>query len=230
MNPKFVPPNSRAIFFDAVGTLITPCPSAVDVYHEAGKRYGLALDRATIAERFQKRFRQEEEHDRAADWRVDESRERQRWWNIVQGVFAELHQPAQLFEDLWSHFARPEAWRLADGLDAVFTNALQSGLVLGVASNFDRRLHQILDGHCQFRGVTHRIISSETGWRKPALRFFQRVIESAQCRPDEMIFVGDQPETDAEGAHLAGMRAILLMPEGSPPRSIPTIHQLTELL
>ncbi|MCX7700943.1 MAG: hypothetical protein N2039_08705, partial [Gemmataceae bacterium] len=101
MNPVFIPSCCRAIFFDAVGTLIHPQPDAIEVYHEVGRRHGYPLDRPTIAQRFRQKFDEEEQRDAAAGWTVSEERERQRWAAIVRGVFVESNEVEPIFRELW---------------------------------------------------------------------------------------------------------------------------------
>ena len=73
----------RAVVFDAVGTLLTPEPSAAEVYAEVGRRFGSRLDLPAIRARFRAAFAQEDERDRAASWRTDPAREERRWRAIV---------------------------------------------------------------------------------------------------------------------------------------------------
>jgi putative hydrolase of the HAD superfamily len=54
------------------------------------------------------------------------------------------------------------------------------------------------------------VISSVVGFRKPAVEFFQQVIEVAACEPDEVLFVGDDMDNDYLGATASGLEARLL--------------------
>src|SRR5206468_12322464 len=101
----------RAVVFDAVGTLITPDPPAPVVYAEIGRKYGSRLDLDVITARFRAAFRAEEEIDRAAGWRTDESREERRWRSIVAATLGDVSDTEACFRELWQHFARPTAWQ-----------------------------------------------------------------------------------------------------------------------
>ena len=81
--PRLVPPGTRAVFFDAVGTLIHPDPPAPSVYAEAARRFGSRLDLPAVAARFRAAFRRQEELDHAGGLRTDEAREVARWRAIV---------------------------------------------------------------------------------------------------------------------------------------------------
>src|SRR5262245_26789198 len=100
----------RAVFFDAVGTLIHPDPAATLVYEEVGRRYGSSLDRAVIARRFADAFQRQEEIDRANAWRTSEEREHRRWRDIFGEVLDDVPDPEACFTELYTHFARPQAW------------------------------------------------------------------------------------------------------------------------
>ena len=100
----------RAVFFDAVGTLIVPDPPAPEAYAAVGRRHGSRLAVATVADRFRAAFRREEESDRAAGWRTDDRREGRRWRSIVAAVLDDVPDAEACFRELWDHFARPAAW------------------------------------------------------------------------------------------------------------------------
>ena len=60
------PASVKAVFFDAVGTLIHPEPSAATVYHSVGMRHGSRLDHATVKARFRAAFRRQRRTGKAS--------------------------------------------------------------------------------------------------------------------------------------------------------------------
>jgi putative hydrolase of the HAD superfamily len=52
------------------------------------------------------------------------------------------------------------------------------------------------------------VISEEVGLRKPDRRIFERAISDWSVTPDSVLFVGDDPIADIEGARGAGMQAL----------------------
>lgn len=204
----------RAVVFDAVGTLIHPDPPAAEVYAAAGQRFGSRHDSATIRARFRAAFAHEEAADRTAGHRTDGAREVRRWRAIVAAVLDDVADVDGCFRELFDHFARPAAWRCDSADVALLAELARRGLTLGVASNFDRRLHAVFDGLPGLAPVRVRVISAEVGWRKPAAEFFAAVVRAADCEPGEVLFVGDDFANDYEGATAAGLRAVLLDPHG----------------
>lgn len=52
------------------------------------------------------------------------------------------------------------------------------------------------------------MVSEQEGLRKPNPLIFQRALTRLEVRPEEAVYVGDNPIADIEGAHGAGMRAV----------------------
>jgi putative hydrolase of the HAD superfamily len=210
---SFVPSEVRAVFFDAVGTLILPRPPAHDVYAAVAAKQGATLDPRVVRERFVAAYKSEEEADRAGGWRTSEERERRRWRTIVTSALAELPDPEAGFLDLFEHFARPDSWELSPHAVGVLEKFERRGLVLGMGTNYDSRVERVVAGLPELSPVAGRlVISAAVGYRKPAAEFFQEVIRIAGCAPREIVFVGDDPENDFIGARNAGLRSLLIDP------------------
>jgi putative hydrolase of the HAD superfamily len=205
----------RAVFFDAIGTLLAPAVHPARTYVEAARRYGAELSDAVVRERFITAFQREEEVDEQAGWRVDEAREHQRWRRIVATCLREVADLEACFRDLWEHFSRPAAWRPHPEAARVLGELQGRGVVVGIASNFDARLLSVLEGIVELSLVRGRcVISSLAGFRKPAPQLFQAVVVCANSPAESVLFVGDQPRNDVAGARAAGLRGVLYDPEG----------------
>jgi putative hydrolase of the HAD superfamily len=229
MNRRLIPADTRAVFFDAVGTVLHPTPGAPVVYAEAAVKYGLPADPAAILDRFREAYLRQEQADARAGWATDEMREVARWKAIVRETLPGA--PPECFWDLYSHFAKPGAWRVPADVPVVLAALGARGLNLGLASNYDKRLKYVLWGHPELEPLFDRIvISSQIGVRKPGAGFFERLAEVADCRPSEVVLVGDDYENDYLGATVAGMRAILLDPKGRHPEVPDRVAGLDELL
>jgi len=206
-----IQPGTRAVCFDAVGTLIFPAVPPADTYADVARRQGLTIDPAVIRPRFVAAFRAEEDADRLTGWVTDEAREHERWRRIVTASLPELPDPDRGFAELFAHFARPGAWSVHPDAAAVFEELAQRGITLGIGSNFDARLSDVVAGHPVLRPVAGRVVVSATvGYRKPAPRFFAEVVRVAGCAAAEIVFVGDDLENDYHGPEAAGLVPVLL--------------------
>jgi putative hydrolase of the HAD superfamily len=227
----FLPESIRAVFFDAVGTLIHPEPPAPAVYAAVGQRFGSQRTPADVAGRFRRAFRRQEELDYAAGLRTGEEREVARWRSIVAEVLDDVSNLEACFEELFAHFARPEAWRCAEDAAPVLAWLETSGRMLGLASNFDGRLRGVVAGLPALRPLRQLVISSEVGWRKPAPSFFEAVCQHAGLKSSQILLVGDDWVNDYQGARALGMPTVLLDRENR--HEVPAgerLARLTDLL
>jgi putative hydrolase of the HAD superfamily len=204
----------RALFFDAVGTLIHPDPPAPAVYAAVGRRYGSALDMETITARFRSAFRRQEVIDRVGSWRTNEDREYARWREIVAETLVDVADAEACFGELHSHFARPDAWRVQAEAGPVLRTLAERGWYIGMASNFDARLRGVVAALPELAPVRTIVISSEVGFRKPADPFFEEIGRKTKMDLTRIIYIGDDFANDYAGARAAGMKAILFDPEG----------------
>jgi putative hydrolase of the HAD superfamily len=204
----------RAVFFDAVGTLIAPRVPVSRTYAEFARKHGADIDEETVQRVFREAFSRQEKKDCHDDWRTDENRERLRWRAIVEEVLAPA-DPEPCFTELWNWFASPEAWTAQGDTAAVLEEIGRRGLLVGIASNFDARLCGLVAKLPELQRLRERcMISSLVGWRKPAKEFFAAVAASAGCAANEILFVGDDLRNDIHGATAAGLRAVLFDPDG----------------
>jgi putative hydrolase of the HAD superfamily len=220
----------KAVFFDAVGTLVHPNPPAPLVYAQVGRRYGSNLSAETIRGRFTAAFGEEEAIDQRDGLRTSEERERRRWRHIVARVLDDVADPAGCFMELYGHFSRPDAWRLEPGVGPAIEALAWRGLALGLASNYDERLRTVAAGLAELRPFRHLVISSEVGWRKPAPEFFAGLCRIAGLPTGQILYVGDDLANDYEGARAVGLRTILFDPERQAPPGVERITKLDELV
>jgi putative hydrolase of the HAD superfamily len=197
---------TRFVLFDAVGTLIFPRPSVAEVYAEYGQRFGSRLTAPQIQLRFRSAFARPTKHRP-----ISEAGERKRWRQIVREVFEGQH------------------WALFDDVQTAWQELTQAGYKLGIASNFDARLHDVCRCLPPLDACTLRFVSSEVGFAKPDPRFFAAVAERLSASPETILLVGDDPRCDYEPALAAGWQAVQIDREAE--RSTAgVIRNLRELL
>jgi len=220
----------RAIVFDAVGTMIYPTPPAPVLYADVGHRFGSNRTVAEITPRFMAAFAQQEAIDAANGLRTSETREIERWRRIVGQVLDDVTDVDGCFRELFEHFSHPEAWRCDPEAAATIETLARRGYALGMASNYDQRLRSVVAGLTALRPLQHLLISSEVGWRKPALPFFLAVGQACDLLPERILYVGDDLANDFEGARAAGLRSVLFDPKEKHRDCEPvSIRALTEL-
>lgn len=206
----FPPPDVRVAVFDVVGTLVTPRPTVAEAYRDVAARHGVVLDVPTIQSRFRDAWRTEERRDAAARPAhvTSAAREEERWRRIVEAVFAAAPACDAIFADLWEHFAAPGSWDPLPKGAALLEAALAAGLPVALASNFDDRLTRLASTLEPLRRAAFVFTSSDIGWRKPAAEFFRAIERRLDCRPHELVLVGDDADLDLAAGRRAGWRVL----------------------
>jgi putative hydrolase of the HAD superfamily len=229
----------RAVLFDAGGTLIEADPPVGEVYANAARRHGIEVSPADAAESFSLVWRRL--RDGASDNLVYGTTDRQarQWWRrvVVESFrpFGEPDDPGALFEDLYLHFARPDAWRVYPEVNPALDELRACGLGLGIVSNWDTRLRKVLEDLGLARKVDAVMISSEIGCEKPDPRIFAAALKALGARPDEAVHVGDMPAEDVVGALEAGLGAILVdrtngAADADIPEDVPRVTGIDEVV
>lgn len=227
----------RWVAFDAVGTLIRPEPSVAAVYHGAGTRFGSQLSFDVVAARFGQTFARLDREEvlpcgcpQEADvLHTCETRESMRWRTIVDDVLDDVTSRDECFAELFAHFGQPSAWRCFSDVEQTLEHLREAGYRLAVSSNFDSRLHSVMDGLPALHPIELRVVSSQVGHRKPSVQFFESLLAAADCSPSEMVFIGDDPQNDVAAARAAGI-ASLRIDRTTGPRENHELRSLVEIV
>jgi len=203
----------KAVFFDAAGTLITPVRPVGQTYTLLAKNYAMEVSSAEISERFRTCFAASPPLTFPGSTESFEQLERDWWEKLVRCVFQPLGQFEQFdlfFAELFSYFARPEAWTLYPDVVETLSALQKRGLALDVISNFDSRLIEILAGLGMAGYFEEVFISSRVGHAKPARQIFEMALQRHNLAPGEAMHVGDSEENDLYGAANAGLLGVLI--------------------
>ncbi len=200
----------RWIVFDAVGTLIVPQPDVSDIYNQIAHRFGSRLSQQEIQQRFRHAYHTLSTHIAFEPFQTSEDLEYHYWQQLVACVLSDVNDPQGCFQTLYDHFAQPVSWQLMPGVLTTLEWLNQNGYKIAIASNFDSRLRQILRFHGVLNVVHQLMISSEIGWKKPAIQFYQHVIAHTSSLPQKILFIGDDLENDFFAPQRSGLHALLL--------------------
>lgn len=122
-----------------------------------------------------------------------------------QEVCAIFDSYLTLYENSWTLY--PDVLPCLDALAAY---------PLGMITNGDSdQQRQKLDQTGIARYFNSVIVSGDVGVAKPGRQIFERSAEELGLQPDELLFIGDNPENDVQGALQAGWQAIWLNRTGS---------------
>jgi len=220
----------KAVTFDAAGTLFFPQPSVGAIYSEIMARYGLELEPDQLNNSFAEAFKSAEKEGSIED---PETREWEFWRSIVVGTVSDLAELPENFDDLfqalWTEFAKGSRWKLNPEAQATFDILEDRGIFCALLTNWDRRVRRVVRDHNLESRFAQLFISSEVGFEKPDRQLFDFVATKMELSPDEILHVGDHLNQDYHGARNAGWNALLLTSKPADNSDAQTIASLLDI-
>src|SRR5918995_6067194 len=204
-----IPDPLDCVLFDAGDTLLAPAPSFQGRFVAVTAANGLPLEEAAVDAAIADAVR-------AASWPsdwTDPATQRSFWVGFYRQVLAGLgHQDdgMEVAEALFAAFSDPAGYRLFDDVRPALDELAGRGVKLGVVSNFEPWLEDVL----ALQGVDHLFaavaISGKLGVAKPDPEIFRWAIREAGADPAATLHVGDQPANDVDAARAVGITPVLI--------------------
>ena len=94
------------------------------------------------------------------------------------------------------------------------------GVKVGVLSNADARMRQVLDGHGLTKHLDGIFLSAESGHKKPDPKAFVHAARALGAAVTGLVHFGDSPTEDGEGARDAGATAVVVGGAYAPERCL----------
>jgi putative hydrolase of the HAD superfamily len=204
-----IPDPLDCVLFDAGDTLLAPAPSFQGRFVAVAAAAGLPLEEAAVDAAIAEAVRAAEW---PSDW-TDPATQRSFWVGFYRQVLAALgHRDdgLQVAEALFAAFSDPAGYRLFDDVRPALEALAARGVKLGVVSNFEPWLKDVL----ALQGVDHLFaavaISGKLGVAKPDPEIFRAALKEAGAEPEATVHVGDQLVNDVAAARAVGITPVLI--------------------
>jgi putative hydrolase of the HAD superfamily len=204
-----IPDPLDCVLFDAGDTLLAPAPSFQGRFVGVAAAAGLPLEEAAVDAAIAEAVRAAEW---PSDW-TDPATQRGFWVGFYRKVLAALgHRDdgLKVAEALFAAFSDPAGYRLFDDVRPALETLAGRGVTLGVVSNFEPWLEDVL----ALQGVDHLFaavaISGKLGVAKPDPEIFRAALKEAGAEPEATVHVGDQPVNDVAAARAVGITPVLI--------------------
>jgi putative hydrolase of the HAD superfamily len=207
----------KVITLDAGNTLIRLSRPVGVTYAEVAKRFGAGLNPVDLERGFKAAWKSVPRLPDVSGPRSDDGRS---WWYAVvirtfEIAGAKVEPFDAFFDAVYQEFALPGVWRLEPGAFDLLHDLRRAGFRLGIISNFDLRLYDILKHLGVFSLFEQIIVSSQVGADKPSHRIFEEALRRFQVESGELLHVGDDRVADGDGAQAVGMQTFILGFAGS---------------
>ena len=204
-----IPDPLDCVLFDAGDTLLAPAPSFQGRFVAVAADQGLPLEEAAVDAAIAAAVR-------AAAWPedwTDPATQREFWMGFYREILTSLGHAddgLQLAEALFASFSDPASYQLFDDVRPALEELAGRGITLGVVSNFEPWLADIL----ALQGIDHLFaavaISGVLGVAKPDPGIFEAALAEAGADPTATVHVGDQPANDVAAARAVGITPVLI--------------------
>lgn len=143
----------------------------------------------------------------------------EKWWSQLVQITLRDYLPASadlnaVANKLISEFKTARCWRIADGSVKLIDHFRKLNITVGIISNFDPRLYDILQSLKLDKSFDFIVTSYETGYSKPDKKIFKKALKMCKNRvkPLQALHIGDDIHNDYEGAKAAGWQAVIVNP------------------
>jgi putative hydrolase of the HAD superfamily len=226
------------VFFDAGETILHPHPSFPELFARVCKRHGFDVETTrvrAVQERLAPHLVDLAEDTGVENPSLSPDDSLRFWSHLYRRLLAELdHQDEALVSRLYATFSSSASYRLFDDVLPNLKALHDRGYRLGLISNFEQWLEEMLVelevGHL----FDTAVISGLEGVEKPDPGIYRIALDRAGVRAPAAVHVGDSPAMDVAPASSAGMGTVLLDRAGRyrdwEGARIESLHELPHLL
>jgi putative hydrolase of the HAD superfamily len=203
----------RAVFFDAGETLVHPVPSFPELFAQVAEAEGHAVDPEDVVDASKVVL---ERFSEAADdrelWTTSPERSRRFWMSVYDRMLDSLGLGDHdgLPDLLYRAFTDRSNYALFDDVRPAIAQLSNDGATLGLVSNFEAWLEDLLVDLDLRDPFAVRVISGLEGIEKPDPRIYGLALERAGVHPAESVYVGDNPIFDIDPPAALGMHTVLI--------------------
>ncbi len=151
------------------------------------------------------------------------SLEKEFWKEVVRLIFDRTGALVQFregqfdryFDHLFEYFATAAGWTIYPDVVPVLGELKRRGFILGLITNFDRRVFKLIEALDLSRFIDSITIPALAGAAKPEAAIFEYALARHGLQASEAVQVGDSLRDDVEGARAAGLRGVLIEDKAS---------------
>lgn len=203
----------KAVFFDAGETLVHPAPSFPELFAAVVTREGhprtddeVRHASTVIMDRFSAAARANEL------WTTSPERSARFWGGVYDLMIEALELPVDngLRETLYAEFTDLSNYALFDDVAPALAHLQSHGVILGIVSNFEPWLDDLLAALNVREVFPVRVISGVEGVEKPDPHIYELAMKRAGVGPADSAYIGDNPEFDVHPPAALGMFPVLI--------------------
>lgn len=204
----------RAVSFDVGSTLLYPSPSVAQAFTRVARERGHEVSLADVERRipamdafYERAYR----HD--GDFWCSEEGSVGIWlaqYRYLCGLVGLEEDAEGMARAVHRVFRRADHWGVYGDVEGCLHALKGAGYALGVVSNWDAGLRELLGGLSLLPYFDVVVSSAAVGCRKPDPAIFELACARLGVSAGECVHVGDRPDADGAGARAAGVRPVVV--------------------
>ncbi|XP_060898918.1 haloacid dehalogenase-like hydrolase domain-containing protein 3 [Labrus mixtus] len=204
----------RWVLWDVKDTLLKVRASVGEQYCKEAERAGLSISPVEVQAAFLQSYRHQS--SRYPNYGITQGLDGRSWWmEVVRDTFSQcrVQDPALLntiAQNLYDNFCTAENWEVFPDSEKALQTCSSLGLKLGVVSNFDRRLEEILRVCGLLSHFSFLITSEEAGVAKPSPAIFDQALQKCGVPAACVAHIGDHFVNDYLTPRSVGIQGFLL--------------------
>ncbi|XP_067359261.1 haloacid dehalogenase-like hydrolase domain-containing protein 3 [Channa argus] len=223
----------RWVLWDVKDTLLRVRLSVGEQYCKEAEQMGLSLTSVEV----NAAFSQAHQHysSKYPNYGLTQGLNGQSWWmGVVRETFSHCGvQDAALLntmaQNLYQNFCSAENWEVFPDSKKALESCSALGLKLGVVSNFDSRLEEILRVCGLLSCFSFLITSEESRVAKPSPVIFKKALQKCGVPAASVAHIGDHYVNDYLSSRSVGIQGFLLDRHKLNNPAVPQEHRLSSL-
>ncbi|KAJ3381369.1 Haloacid dehalogenase-like hydrolase domain-containing protein 3 [Lobulomyces angularis] len=217
----------RALTFDCFGTLFRPKHAIGKLYELKAKEHNIVIDPIALNNSFLQTYKKYDTlkpnfgTEMNGEKVEEEAKITKLWWkNVVFETFLNCQEfdikvLELLFEDLYESFKKGDFYEVFEETPQVLKTLKSKGFLLGIISNMDHRIVELLKCLQLRKYFDFIVYSSSISFVKPQSQIFEEAFRKTRLfQPtvdrNSVLHVGDDKLKDYDGATKFGNKALLL--------------------
>lgn len=204
----------RWVLWDVKDTLLRVRTSVGEQYCQEAERMGLKLSPAEVQAAFQQAY--QHYSSTYPNYGINQGMNGHSWWiSLVRDTFSrcKVQDPVlidTMAQNLYHNFCSAATWEIFPDSQKALERCSSLGLNLGVVSNFDIRLEEILRVCGLLSHFSFLITSEEAGVAKPSPAIFHQALQRCGVPAAMVAHIGDHYVNDYLASRSVGIQGFLL--------------------
>ena len=204
----------KAVFFDIYGTIADFFPPKEEIQINVAEKFNITLDKDKIVDAYKLANNFLVKQNSIFPIRKMNDEQKLNFFSEYEKIIIDnsgSNVDVGLAKNIWVEITKQKYdLKIFPDLIQCINDLRDMGLILGLISNINMSGKKIAEKLGVSSYFNYVFTSEDLGYEKPNKMIFEKSLDIAKLTPSEVVFIGDQVESDILGAKNANILPILL--------------------